>query len=76
MHKKLLLLLSLPFLKLMLIPLKKVVNLTELLQIMQKNKLLKLPKKLISDNSKIAIETVFGDFEEYINNKIEAVIKK
>ncbi len=43
---------------------------------MQKNKLLKLPKKLISDNSKIAIETVFGDFEEYINNKIEAVIKK
>ena len=40
-----------------------------------KKQAIEIAEKLISDNSKIAIETVFGDFEEYINNKIEAVIK-
>lgn len=40
-----------------------------------KEQAIEIAEKLISDNSKIAIETVFGDFEEYINNKIEAVIK-
>ena len=40
-----------------------------------KEQAIQIAEKLISDNSKIAIETVFGDFEEYINNKIEAVIK-
>ena len=40
-----------------------------------KKQAIEIAEKLISDNSKIAIETVFGNFEEYINNKIEAVIK-
>lgn len=40
-----------------------------------KEQAIEIAEKLISDNSKIAIETVFGDFEEYINNKIEAIIK-
>ena len=40
-----------------------------------KKQAIEIAEKLISDNSKTAIETIFGDFEEYINNKIEAVIK-
>lgn len=40
-----------------------------------KEQAIQIAEKLISDNSKIAIETVFGNFEEYINNKIESVIK-
>ncbi len=40
-----------------------------------KRQAIEIAEKLINDNSKIAIETIFGDFEEYINNKIEAVIK-
>ncbi len=39
-----------------------------------KQQTIEIAEKLINDNSKIAIETIFGDFEEYIN-KIESVIK-
>lgn len=33
-------------------------------------------KKLITNNSKVAIETLYNDFNEYISNSIEAMVRE
>lgn len=41
-----------------------------------KDKAITLAKSLITTDSENAIETIFGDFEKYIDTKVEEIVKK
>lgn len=41
-----------------------------------KNRAIEECKKLISENSKMAIETLYNDFDAYLNSKIEELVNE
>ncbi len=56
--------------------LKKKGEFTQEAAIEAKNRAIEECKKLISENSKIAIETLYNDFDAYLNSKIEELVNE
>lgn len=56
--------------------LKKKGEFTSEAAIEAKNRAIEECKKLISENSKMAIETLYNDFDAYLNSKIEELVNE